>query len=265
MTQPLLEVEALRFRHRDATSDAGPALDDVSLTVPAGELLAIVGPSGSGKTTLLRCVAGLEMPTSGAIRLSGQPVTEVPDALAVVFQDYSRSLYPWMTVAANVDLPLRQRGLSEPERRERVASSLSEVGLADAAARHPWQLSGGMQQRVAIARAIAYRPRLLLMDEPFGSVDAQTRADLQDQLLAVWRAHAMTILFVTHDVDEAVYLADRVLVLSSPPTTVAAVLPVALARPRDQIETRASPGFVALRAEVARQLRRPSADGQNGR
>ena len=264
MSQPLLEVEALRFRHRDAAADAGPALDDVSFAVPAGELLAIVGPSGSGKTTLLRCVAGLEVPTSGAIHLAGQPVSDVPDALAVVFQDYSRSLYPWMTVAANVELPLRHRGLSDAERRERVVSSLSEVGLADAGARHPWQLSGGMQQRVSIARAIAYRPRLLLMDEPFGSVDAQTRADLQDQLLAIWRAHEMTILFVTHDVDEAVYLADRVLVLSSPPTTVSAVLPVAVPRPRDQIETRASPGFVTMRAEVARQLRRPSTELQTG-
>ena len=265
MTQPLLEVEGLRFRHRDATPDAHPALDDVSFSVPTGELLAILGPSGSGKTTLLRCVAGLEAPTSGAVHLAGRQVTDVPEALAVVFQDYGRSLYPWMTVAANVDLPLRHLGLSETERLERVAGALSEVGLADAGARHPWQLSGGMQQRVAIARAIAYRPRLLLMDEPFGSVDAQTRADLQDQLLAVWRAHATTILFVTHDVDEAVYLADRVLVLSSPPTTVSAVLPVPLLRPRDQIETRASPGFVALRAEVARQLRRPPAEGPTGR
>ena len=255
MTDPLLLVDHLHYRHRDAAPEAHPALAQVSFSVAAGELLAIVGPSGSGKTTLLRCVAGLDTPTDGTVRIDGRTVTDVPDGLAVVFQDYSRSLYPWMTVAANVELPLRRLSLGAADRRERVRASLAEVGLSDAAGLHPWQLSGGMQQRVAIARAIAYRPRLLLMDEPFGSVDAQTRADLQDQLLAVWRAHDTTILFVTHDVDEGVYLADRVLMLSSPPTTVNAELAVPLPRPRDQIDTRASGAFVTLRAEVARRLR----------
>ncbi len=255
MTEPQLVVEHLQFRHPDAAAEADPALADVTFSVASGELLAIVGRSGSGKTTLLRCIAGLHTPTGGEVRIDGRMVTDVPDALAVVFQDYSRSLYPWMTVASNVDLPLRRLNLDRGERQERVRSALREVGLADAAGLHPWQLSGGMQQRVAIARAIAYRPRLLLMDEPFGSVDAETRADLQDQLLAVWRAHDTTILLVTHDVDESVYLADRVLVLSSPPTRVAAQLAVSLPRPRDQIETRASSAFVGLRADVARALR----------
>ena len=254
MSAPLLAVDHLHFRHRDAEPGASPALADVSFSVAAGELLAVVGRSGSGKTTLLRCIAGLETPTGGEVRLGGRTVTDVPESMAVVFQDYSRSLYPWMTVAANVELPLRHLRLSPAERRQRVEASLAEVGLIGAERRHPWQLSGGMQQRVAIARAIAYRPRVLLMDEPFGSVDAQTRADLQDQLLAVWRAHDTTILFVTHDVDEAVYLADRVLVLPAPPTTVRVQLPVPLPRPREQIETRASGEFVALRAEVARRI-----------
>ena len=257
MIEPLLEVEHLQVRYGDAAVAATAALDDVSLTVRRGELVAVVGPSGSGKTTLLRCIAGLQPATTGSIRLHGATVTDVPDELAVVFQDYGRSLFPWMTVRHNVDMPLRHRRLDPAERRTRVDSALDEVGLGDEADRYPWQLSGGMQQRVAIARAIAYRPEILLMDEPFGSVDAQTRADLQDQLLDVWRSHGSTIVLVTHDIDESVYLADRVVVLSRPPTQVAAEITVDLPRPRDQIETKASAGFVALRVEVARLIRRP--------
>lgn len=254
---PLLEVEGLHYRYADGAGGAPPALDDVSLTVERGELLAVVGPSGSGKTTLLRCLAGLQLPTRGTVRLHGAPISDVPDELAVVFQDYGRSLFPWMTVRHNVEMPLRHRGITDAERRERIDGALDEVGLAGQGERYPWQLSGGMQQRVAIARAIAYRPEILLMDEPFGSVDAQTRADLQDQLLEVWRAHGSTIILVTHDIDESVYLADRVAVLSRPPTRVAAEIAVDLPRPRDQIETRASAAFVRLRSEVARLVKRP--------
>jgi NitT/TauT family transport system ATP-binding protein len=257
VSAPLLEVEALHYRYGDDASAAPPALDDVSLSVEAGELVAVVGPSGSGKTTLLRCLAGLQVPSGGAVRLHGTPITEVPDELAIVFQDYGRSLFPWLTVRHNVDMPLRHRGLSAPERRARVDAALDEVGLGGQGDRYPWQLSGGMQQRVAIARAIAYRPEILLMDEPFGSVDAQTRADLQDQLLDVWARHGSTIVLVTHDIDESVYLADRVVILSRPPTRVAAEIAVDLPRPRDQIETRASARFVALRSEVARLVKRP--------
>jgi NitT/TauT family transport system ATP-binding protein len=175
----------------------------------------------------------------------------------MVFQDYGRSLFPWMTVRDNVDLPLRHQRLPVGERLERIEAALDEVGLLGASERHPWQLSGGMQQRVAIARAIAYRPQILLMDEPFGSVDAQTRADLQDLTLEVWQRHASTVVFVTHDIDESVYLADRVIVLSRPPARVEAELEVDLPRPRDQIETRASAAFVERRAEIARRMRRP--------
>ena len=259
MSIPLLEVDSLHYRYGDEADGAPPALDDVSLSVEAGELVAVVGPSGSGKTTLLRCLAGLQAPTGGAVRLHGTPITDVPDELAVVFQDYGRSLFPWMTVRHNVEMPLRHRGLPARERRARIDGALDEVGLVGHAERYPWQLSGGMQQRVAIARAIAYRPEILLMDEPFGSVDAQTRADLQDQLLEVWRAHDSTIVLVTHDIDESVYLADRVVILSRPPTRVAAAITVDLPRPRDQIETRAMPSFVALRSEVARLVKRPQA------
>jgi NitT/TauT family transport system ATP-binding protein len=256
MTAALLEVEQLGYRFG---ADGPAALADVSFTVGDGDFLSIVGPSGSGKTTLLRCIAGLMRPTSGRIRLGGHAVTEVPKELALVFQDYGRSLFPWMSVRDNVEMPLRRLRLPAAERRERIESSLAEVGLADAMARYPWQLSGGMQQRVAIARAVAYRPQILLMDEPFASVDAQTRADLQDMALEVWRTHRSTVLFVTHDIDESVYLADRVIVLSQPPGTVAAEMVIELPRPRDQIETRASAEFVEQRAEVARLIRRPPA------
>ena len=259
MNRPLLEVDRLHVRYGDSPDAA--AIEDVTFAVAAGELLSIVGPSGSGKTTLLRCIGGLLAPTAGRVLLDGAPVTDVPDSLAIVFQEYGRSLFPWMRVEENVELPLRSLGLDAEDRRDRIGSALAEVGLADAARRYPWQLSGGMQQRVAIARAIAYRPRILLMDEPFGSVDAQARADLQDMLLEIWRTHGTTVLFVTHDIDESVYLSGRVIVLSRPPATVAADVPITLPRPRDQIETRASPGFVERRAEVARLIHRgPAGD-----
>ncbi|NLU74328.1 ABC transporter ATP-binding protein [Streptomyces sp. HNM0575] len=236
-----------------------PALRDVGLTVPDGQLLSIVGPSGCGKSTLLRCVAGLTRAESGRITVDGTIVDGVPDGLAVVFQDYSRSLLPWLSAAQNVALPLRRSVASRKERRETAARMLELVGLPDAARRHPWQLSGGMQQRVAIARALACGPSLLLMDEPFGSVDAQTREELEDLLLAVRDAEGATILVVTHDVDESVYIGDRVVVLSPRPGTVRSDLPVDLPRSRDQIATRRLPEFVELRTEVSRQVRRPAA------
>jgi NitT/TauT family transport system ATP-binding protein len=216
--------------------------------------VCIVGPSGCGKSTLLRCVAGLQNPESGSVWLRGKSVDGVPAELAVVFQDYSRSLLAWKTVAGNVEFPLRGRERNGSRRRERVMRALSSVGLSHVAAKYPWQLSGGMQQRVAIARALAYRPSLLLMDEPFASVDAQTRADLEDLLLQVRAEHDMTILLVTHDIDESVYLSDRVLVLSTSPATVVDNIKVGLPREREQISTRASDAFVHLRSDVARLL-----------
>lgn len=260
MTRPILEVAHLGYRYGPAANPGPLVLDGVSLTVEPGAFVAIVGPSGSGKSTLLRLVAGLLTPTAGAVRIDGSVVRGVPDALALVFQDYGRSLFPWLTVAGNVALPLRHLGLSAADRERRVGDALGEVGLAGAGDRYPWQLSGGMQQRAAIARAIAYRPRILLMDEPFASVDAQTRADLQDLALSVWRAHESTVLFVTHDIDESIYLADRVVVLSQPPARVEAEVAVDLPRPRDQVETRASAAFVSLRADIARRIRRRPAE-----
>jgi NitT/TauT family transport system ATP-binding protein len=241
-----LEVSGLGHRYGEAT-----ALLDVSFAARPGELVCIVGPSGCGKSTLLRAVAGLIPPTAGEVRLDGRPVRGVPSELAVVLQDYGRSLYPWLSVRGNVELPLRGRA----ERRERAEDALKQVGLDGQGRRYPRQLSGGMQQRVAIARALAHRPALMLLDEPFASVDAQTRADLEDLLLRVRAEHDMTVLLVTHDIDEAVYLADRVVVLSPAPATVVTVLDVNLPAARDQIGTRAAPEFVHLRTEAARLLR----------
>ncbi|MFP3963279.1 ABC transporter ATP-binding protein [Actinomadura fulvescens] len=246
----MLEIENLGHRYNDHL-----ALEGVNLTVAEGELVSIVGPSGCGKSTLLRCIAGLIRPTTGKVVLNDTAIDGVPDNMAVVFQDYSRSLFPWLSVRDNVALPLRRRGMGKQERRAAAQEALKSVDLADAGGKYPWQLSGGMQQRVSIARALAYRPALMLMDEPFGSVDAQTREDLEDLVLNVRGTDGMTILLVTHDIDESVYVGDRVIVLGRNPGHVRADIPVELPGPRDQITTRAEPEFVRLRAEVGRLVR----------
>src|SRR5215211_3377991 len=232
------------------------AVGNVSFTIDDGEFVCVVGPSGCGKTTLLKCIGGLLRPTRGEVLLRGRRVTGPPEEMALVFQEYSRSLMPWASVRNNVLLPLRHKKLSRQERNRLVEESLAAVGLTRVLDRYPWQLSGGMQQRVAIARALAYQPAILLMDEPFASVDAQTRGDLEDLVLRVRDEYGITILFVTHDIDESVYLADRVVVLSNSPTNVKEVVPVSLARPRDQIATKELPDFTHLRGHVARLVRR---------
>jgi NitT/TauT family transport system ATP-binding protein len=241
------------------TYGSGPtavrAIDDLTFTVEKGELVCIVGPSGCGKTTLLRLLSGLMAPTGGHALLGGEVVDGPPRGLAMVFQDYARSLLPWLTVGDNVALPLKMQGVGREERLQRTRDALEEVGVAGFIDKHPWQLSGGMQQRVAIARAVAYRPDVLLMDEPFASVDAQTRADLEDLVLRVRADLGMTILFVTHDIDESVYLGDRVIVLSKSPTTVKQIELVDLPSPRDQVSTKELPEFTALRTRVARAVR----------
>jgi len=230
------------------------AVRDLTFTVEAGELVCLVGPSGCGKTTLLKCVGGLLTPTAGQVLLADKPVSGPPPGMAFVFQEYGRSLFPWMRVAENIKLPLKQKDLSKVRRKELVADALESVGLADAAGAYPWQLSGGMQQRVAIARALAYEPDVLLMDEPFAAVDAQTRADLEDLVRRLWRERGMTILFVTHDIDEAVYLGERVVVLSASPTVVQEQLKVDLPDERDQLHTRVAPRFAELRTHVYEQI-----------
>jgi NitT/TauT family transport system ATP-binding protein len=226
------------------------ALRDITFTVDAGEFVCVVGPSGCGKTTLLRCLGGLLKPTSGEVVVDGARVTGPPDGVAIVFQEYGRSLFPWLKVAENVELPLKAKGLARSQRAELVDQALRAVGLADARTAWPWQLSGGMQQRVAIARALAFQPRVLLMDEPFAAVDAQTRADLEDLVRSVWQQFEITMLFVTHDIDEAVYLGQRVVMLSSSPTVVLEDLAIELPAERDQLVTRADPRFIELRGHV---------------
>ncbi|MEV6497885.1 ABC transporter ATP-binding protein [Streptomyces prunicolor] len=230
------------------------AVRDLTFTVDAGELVCLVGPSGCGKTTLLKCMGGLLTPTAGEVLLGGRKVSGPPPGMAFVFQEYGRSLFPWMRVGENVELPLKQKNLSKARRRELVADALESVGLTEAAGAYPWQLSGGMQQRVAIARALAYEPEVLLMDEPFAAVDAQTRADLEDLVRGLWRERGITILFVTHDIDEAVYLGERVVVLSASPTVVQEQLKVDLPVERDQLHTRVAPRFAELRTHVYEQI-----------
>ena len=251
----MLDVRALRkvYAGKDRRVEA---LRDLTFSVGRGELVCIVGPSGCGKTTLLRCLAGLLAPTSGDVRVEGRPVSGPPPGMAVVLQEYGRSLLPWMSVARNVELPLRhKRGIDRKRRAQLVAGSLDAVGLADVGNAYPWQLSGGMQQRVAIARALAYEPQLLLMDEPFAAVDAQTRADLEDLIRSIWHRTGVTVLFVTHDIDEAVYLGGRVIVLSSSPTVVQDDVVIDLPDERDQIETRSLGRFVELRRHNYAEIR----------
>ncbi|WP_322788349.1 ABC transporter ATP-binding protein [Herbiconiux ginsengi] len=231
------------------------ALGRISFVVERGEFVCIVGPSGCGKTTLLRTIAGLQTATSGVVTLSGRRVTQPPEGMALVFQDYRSSLMPWLTVRKNLLLPLRHKKLDKAERSRLIEESAASVGLGEFLDHYPWQLSGGMQQRVAIARAIAYRPDVMIMDEPFASVDAQTRADLEDLVLQVRQRYGMTILLVTHDVDEAVYLADRVVVLSSRPSEVVEEVAIAFPGQRDQIATKELPEFGHLRAHVFRSVK----------
>ena len=251
----MLEITHLAKTY-GADEKATEALRDVTFVVEHGEFVCVVGPSGCGKTTLLKCVAGLLQPTGGEVVLRGRRVIEPPEETALVFQEYGRSLFPWTNVRNNVLLPLRHKRLPAAKRKALVEDALAAVGLTPFIDHYPWQLSGGMQQRVAIARALAYQPSILLMDEPFASVDAQTRADLEDLVLRVREQYGITILFVTHDIDESVYLSDRIVVLTHAPTVVKEVLPVELPSPRDQIATKELPEFTHLRAHVYRLIRR---------
>jgi NitT/TauT family transport system ATP-binding protein len=250
----LLAVKDLGKRY-GAGARATHAVGRIEFAVEQGEFVCVVGPSGCGKTTLLKCMAGLLPPTRGEVLLHGRRVTEPPDDMALVFQEYGRSLMPWTNVRNNVLLPLRHKKLDSQGRRELVEEAVAAVGLTPFLDHYPWQLSGGMQQRVAIARALAYQPSILLMDEPFASVDAQTRDDLEDLVLRVRHQFGVTIVFVTHDIDESVYLADRVIVLTHAPTEVKEIVAVPLPRPRDQLGTKALPEFIDLRAHVQKLVR----------
>ena len=252
--EPMLDVREL-----SKVYGSGPtskvAISDVSFSVRPREFLSIVGPSGAGKTTLLKCLTGLMRPSGGTARFEGVEVDEPPARMALVFQDYGRSLFPWLSVGGNVGLPLRGKGISSDERASRVARALEAVALPDVSRRYPWQLPGGMQQRVALARALAYQPDCLVMDEPFASVDAQTRFDLEDLILRLQAELGVTVVFVTHDIDEAVYLSHRIVVLTSSPARVREVLDVELDWPRDQVTTRSDQRFAELRTTLFELVR----------
>ena len=238
-------------------------IDGLNFTIRVGEFVSLVGPSGCGKTTLLMCLSGLLAPTSGVVHFEGKPVNGTPPGLSVVFQDYSRSLLPWKTNLANVLFGMRRvAGLTDAQKRQKAEEILSAVGLASFTSHYPWQVSGGMQQRVAIARGIASESRLLLLDEPLAAVDAQTRADMQDLLLTIARQFNQTCVLVTHDVDEAVYMANRVLVLGPRPTHVVREVPVNLPVQRDQLSSREDKAFLQARHEVLsliRAMKKPGA------
>jgi len=231
-------------------------LENLKLRVDSGEFICIVGPSGAGKTTLLRCLSGLLPPTSGEVRVGEEKVTQPLAEIGLVFQDYRGSLMPWMRAGENVAFPLQGKGVAKAERMRRAEECLAAVGLPGVAGRHPWELSGGMQQRVAIARALAYDAHILLMDEPFGSLDAQTRFELEDLVLDLRKRLGISIIVVTHDIDEAVYLADRVIVLSGHPATVIDAVDIELGPDRDQIATKAQPLFAEYRSRILNQIRK---------
>src|SRR5215203_6704832 len=252
----MLEISQLGKTYGEGDT-AVHAIGDISFGIDEKEFVCVVGPSGCGKTTLLKCMSGLLEPSTGSVELNGKTISGPPEEMALVFQEYSRSLLPWMNVRDNVTLPLRHKKLEKGERDRVVEEAIEAVGLTRAIDRYPWQLSGGMQQRVAIARALAYQPQILLMDEPFASVDAQTRADLEDLVLALRARYGVTVVFVTHDIDESVYLSDRVVVLTPSPTRVQEIVDIPLPRPRDQVETKELPEFAHLRGYVWRSIMRP--------
>lgn len=224
------------------------ALQDVSLHVAENEFVCIVGPSGCGKSTFLRIIAGLETSGAGNVMFRDRKVTRPDRQIGMVFQEYS--LFPWLSVLENVAMGLKFAGVAKKRRQTVAAQFLEVVGMSDFASAYPHELSGGMRQRVAIARAFANDPQLMLMDEPFGSLDAHTRILLQKELLRIWQTHKKTVVFVTHSVDEAIYLADRIVIMATRPGRVAEIIPVAMERPR----SRADAAFGAMADAILQRL-----------
>jgi NitT/TauT family transport system ATP-binding protein len=254
MTEPFLRIRGVRKAFA-APVGTTLALENIDLDIERRSFVSIVGPSGCGKSTLLQIVAGLIAPTSGAVFIAGRKVEAPPPAVLYVFQQYTRSLFPWKTVERNVAFGLENReSLSRSAISARTRDLIGLVKLSGFERHYPWQLSGGMQQRVAIARALACRPAVLLMDEPFSAVDALTRVGLQELLRSLWRELDLTVVFVTHDVDEGIYLSTRVVALSRAPGVVATDLPIELPPPRDRISTRELPQYLDYRARLLAQL-----------
>jgi NitT/TauT family transport system ATP-binding protein len=256
---PILEVQRLSKSYRQMGGAITEAIGDISCSIEPGEFVSFVGPSGCGKTTLLMCIAGLIAPTSGRVLIHGAEVKEPPASLVLVFQEFNRSLFAWRSVLGNVLFGLEAKGkLSRHEANTKARSLIELVGLKGFEHHHPWELSGGMQQRVAIARALAYEPEVLLMDEPFGSLDALTRLELEDTVLRLWQQLGTTILFITHDIGEAIYLSDRIWILSGRPSRIIEELSIDFARPRDQIATRGQVRFMELRNAIYQRISNPA-------
>src|ERR1700744_3070447 len=247
-------TNALEARALNMSFGTHLVLDNIDLSVADGEFLSIVGPSGCGKTTLLRLLAGFIPPTSGEIFAEGKPINGPSRERAIVFQDYSRSLLPWRSVWTNVALAFEGQGISRSTRKTRSYALLEQMGLSKVGEYFPGQLSGGMQQRVQIARCLAQQPRVLLMDEPFGALDALTRQTLQDEISRLAKEQRITVVFITHDLEEAIYLGDRVVALAPNPGRVAETIDVGLARPRNQLTTREDPVFLSHRHRLFKLL-----------
>jgi NitT/TauT family transport system ATP-binding protein len=247
-----LQVDRLEKRF---SSHGRAAFENITFSVGEGEFVALIGPSGCGKSTLLHIMAGLSRPTSGAVRLAGEEIEAPRPEMMFVFQQYTKSIFPWKTVLENVLLGVKYHSTLSRQALEKFClEQLDLVGLRHYPHYYPYQLSGGMQQRVAIARALARRPKILLMDEPFSALDAMMRVELQDLLLKLWNDLKLTIVFVTHDLDEALYLAQRVIMLSASPGTIAEEVAVPLAYPRRQVETRREETYLALRERLYRSM-----------
>ena len=243
---PALEVRGVNMVFGEGAT-SHHVIKDISFEVPEGQFLTIVGPSGCGKTTLLRMMAGLIQPSAGEVVFHGERITEPARDRAIMFQDYSKALLPWRTVAGNISLSLEACGVAEPERGRRIDELLTKMGLGASARKFPSQLSGGMQQRVQIARCLAQQPRLMLMDEPFGALDALTRQKLQDEVARIATEQRTTTVFITHDLEEAIYLGDRVIALAAGPGRIAETIEVGIPRPRNQLLTREDARFLAHR------------------
>ncbi len=238
------------------------ALEPVSLAVADNDFITILGPSGCGKSTLLRIVAGLDAPTSGRVLLDGAPVTGPGADRGMVFQSYT--LFPWLTVRENICFGLREKRMPQPQQDEIAAHYIARVGLAGFEHHYPKMLSGGMQQRTAIARALANDPKILLLDEPFGALDNQTRGLMQELLLGIWEAETKTVLFVTHDIEEAIFMASRVVVMSARPGRIKAQVPVTLPHPR-HYTVKTTPEFSALKARLTEEIRVEAIRATQGR
>lgn len=253
MADPVIELQGATKRFRSSTGGVHTAVHDLTMTVASGEFVAVVGPTGCGKSTTLSLVSGLEPASAGQVTVAGNPVRGIPDGIGYMFQN--DAVLPWRSVLDNIATGPRYRGLSKRAARERARDWLSRVGLAGFEGYYPHQLSGGMRKRVALAQTLVNEPSIMLMDEPFSALDVQTRALMQDELLRLWSGTGAAVIFVTHDLEEAIALADKVIVMTASPATVKATFDIPLSRPRNVEEIRLSNEFLELYREVWQSLR----------